>query len=50
MKSMMFFMFNFLAKDGNAKRGEFTTVQGKILTPVFINVGTAGAIKGAVAA
>ena len=50
MKSMMFFMFNFLAKDGNAKRGEFTTVHGKIQTPVFMNVGTAAAIKGAVAA
>lgn len=43
-------MFKVLAKDGNAKRGEFTTVQGKIQTPVFMNVGTAAAIKGAVAA
>ena len=43
-------MFNALAKDGNAKRGEFTTVHGKIQTPVFMNVGTAAAIKGAVAA
>ena len=39
-----------LAKDGNAKRGEFTTVHGTIQTPVFMNVGTAAAIKGAVAA
>ena len=43
-------MFKVLAKDGNAKRGEFTTVHGKIKTPVFMNVGTAAAIKGAVAA
>ena len=43
-------MFKVLAKDGNAKRGEFTTVHGKIQTQVFMNVGTAAAIKGAVAA
>ena len=43
-------MFQVLAKDGNAKRGELTTVHGKIQTPVFMNVGTAAAIKGAVAA
>ena len=43
-------MFKVLAKDENAKRGEFTTVHGKIQTPVFMNVGTAAAIKGAVAA
>ena len=43
-------MFKVLAKDGNAKRGEFTTVHGKIQTPVFMNVGTAATIKGAVAA
>lgn len=42
-------MFKVLAKDGNAKRGEFTTVHGRIQTPVFMNVGTAAAIKGAVA-
>lgn len=47
---MRCFMFKVLAKDGNAKRGEFTTVHGKIQTPVFMNVGTAAAIKGAVAA
>ena len=40
-------MFKVLAKDGNAKRGEFTTVHGKIQTPVFMNVGTAAAIKAA---
>lgn len=43
-------MFKVLAKDGNAKRGEFTTVHGTIQTPMFMNVGTAAAIKGAVAA
>ena len=43
-------MFKVLAKHGNAKRGEFTTVHGTIQTPVFMNVGTAAAIKGAVAA
>lgn len=42
-------MFKVLTKDGNAKRGELTTVHGKIQTPVFMNVGTAAAIKGAVA-
>ena len=41
-------MFKVLAKDGNAKRGELTTVHGKIQTPVFMNVGTVAAIKGAV--
>ena len=43
-------MFKILAKDGVAKRGEFSTVHGNIQTPVFMNVGTAAAIKGAVAA
>ncbi len=43
-------MFKILAKDGAAKRGEFHTVHGTIHTPVFMNVGTAAAIKGAVAA
>ena len=41
-------MFRILNKDGNAKRGEFHTVHGVIQTPVFMNVGTAAAIKGAV--
>lgn len=34
--------------DGSAKRGELQTVHGTIQTPVFMNVGTVGAIKGAV--
>ncbi|MBR4145433.1 MAG: tRNA guanosine(34) transglycosylase Tgt [Lachnospiraceae bacterium] len=41
-------MFKIKAKDGKAKRGEFETVHGTIQTPVFMNVGTAAAIKGAV--
>ncbi len=41
-------MYKLLCKDGNAKRGEFHTVHGTIQTPVFMNVGTAAAIKGAV--
>ena len=41
-------MYGLLKKDGRAKRGRFTTVHGVIETPVFMNVGTAAAIKGAV--
>ena len=41
-------MYKLLKKDGDAKRGEFHTVHGVIQTPVFMNVGTAAAIKGAV--
>lgn len=41
-------MYKLLKRDGNAKRGEFHTVHGVIQTPVFMNVGTAAAIKGAV--
>ena len=43
-------MYKLIKKDGNAKRGEFHTVHGVIQTPVFMNVGTAAAIKGAVSA
>ena len=42
-------MYRIIKKDGNAKRGELTTVHGTVQTPVFMNVGTAAAIKGAVA-
>lgn len=42
-------MYRVLKKDGNAKRAELTTVHGTVQTPVFMNVGTAAAIKGAVA-
>ena len=41
-------MYKLLKKEGRAKRGEFHTVHGVIQTPVFMNVGTAAAIKGAV--
>ena len=41
-------MYKLLKRDGLAKRGEFHTVHGVIQTPVFMNVGTAAAIKGAV--
>ena len=37
------------ATDGRAKRAEFQTVHGTVQTPLFMNVGTVGAIKGAVA-
>ncbi|MCI8927688.1 MAG: tRNA guanosine(34) transglycosylase Tgt [Lachnospiraceae bacterium] len=41
-------MYRLLKQEGRAKRGEFSTVHGVIQTPVFMNVGTAAAIKGAV--
>ena len=41
-------MYRLLKQEGRAKRGEFTTVHGVIQTPVFMNVGTVAAIKGAV--
>ncbi len=43
-------MYKILATEGNAKRASFETVHGTIQTPVFMNVGTAGAIKGGVSA
>ena len=42
-------MYKIIKKDGLAKRGRLETVHGVIETPVFMNVGTAAAIKGAVA-
>jgi queuine tRNA-ribosyltransferase len=41
-------MYRLIEQDGRAKSGEFVTVHGTIQTPVFMNVGTAAAIKGAV--
>ena len=41
-------MYRIIKKEGRAKRGELTTVHGTIQTPVFMNVGTVAAIKGAV--
>ncbi len=42
-------MYRILKKDGRAKRAEFQTVHGTVQTPLFMNVGTVAAIKGAVA-
>ena len=41
-------MYRLICRDGSAKRGELSTVHGTIQTPVFMNVGTVAAIKGAV--
>lgn len=41
--------YRILRQEGRAKRAEYETVHGTIQTPVFMNVGTAAAIKGAVA-
>ena len=41
-------MYKILGKDGSAKRGRLETVHGTIETPVFMNVATVGAMKGAV--
>lgn len=43
-------MFQIKKMEGNARRGEFTCAHGTVQTPVFQNVGTQGAIKGAVSA
>ena len=42
-------MYRVLKRDGMAKRAELSTVHGMVQTPLFMNVGTAAAIKGAVA-
>ncbi len=41
-------MYELIRQEGRAKRGIFHTVHGDIQTPVFMNVGTSAAIKGAV--
>ena len=41
-------MFKIICREGNARRGEFSTVHGVIQIPVFMNVGTAAAIKGGI--
>ena len=41
-------MFKVLKQEGKARRGEMITPHGTIQTPVFMNVGTAAAIKGGV--
>ncbi len=43
-------MYNLLKQEGRARRGEFKTPHGTVQTPVFMNVGTQGAIKGALSA
>ena len=40
--------FKLIKKDGEARRGELTTVHGTVQTPLFMNVGTVAAIKGGV--
>lgn len=42
--------YTLLKQEGNARRGEFETVHGTVQTPAFMNVATAGAIKGGVSA
>lgn len=42
-------MYKVLKREGRAKRAQLSTVHGVVQTPVFMNVGTAAAIKGAVA-
>ena len=43
-------MFQLLKTEGKARRGVFTCAHGTVQTPVFMNVGTQGAIKGALSA
>ena len=43
-------MLQLLCQDGRARRGTFTTPHGTVQTPVFMNVGTQAAIKGALSA
>ncbi len=43
-------MFKLIKENGGARRGEFVTNRGAVQTPAFMNVATAGAIKGAVSA
>ena len=43
-------MYKLLNQEGKARRGEFETPHGVVQTPVFMNVGTQGAIKGALSA
>ena len=43
-------MYRLIKQEGKARRGEFLTPHGMIQMPAFMNVATAGAIKGAVSA
>ena len=40
------FPFNIISKDGEARSGVLKTPRGKIMTPAFMPVGTAGTVKG----
>ena len=43
-------MYRLIKQEGHARRGELETPHGTVQTPVFMNVGTQGAIKGALSA
>ncbi len=43
-------MFELITQEGDARRGIYTTAHGSVETPVFMNVGTSAAIKGALSA
>ena len=43
-------MYKLIKQEGHARRGELETPHGIVQTPVFMNVGTQGAIKGALSA
>ena len=44
-------MFKVIKQEGRARRGQFSCAHGGVVqTPVFMNVGTQGAIKGAISA
>ena len=43
-------MYTLKKQEGSARRGELVTPHGTVQTPVFMNVGTAAAIKGALSA
>lgn len=41
-------MFTVIKKENKARRGEIRTVHGTVQTPLFMNVATAGAIRGGI--
>ena len=43
-------MYKLIKQEGKARRGEFSTVHGKVQTPGFMNVATTAAIKGGLSA
>ena len=48
LKEVEMSKYTVIAREGNAKSAHFETVHGTVETPVFMNVGTVAAIKGAV--